>query len=150
MTFALAILVAWLGPVGGPQMDPIESLFVAIEAEEGWNGKPGKAGEHGPLQIQRAYYEDALEQLRREGDPNYERLREPGYPAAVLSLDDAKLLARAYWRRWEPWEYARVASPIGSFEALARCHNGGPQWRTKPPEVRARTAGYWRRVKERL
>ena len=163
MALALAILVAWAGPVGGPQVDPIEWLFVAIEAEEGWNGKdPMDDGlTDGPLGISRLYFEDGIWQLRKEGQHKLaDRLEALGYPEAIKNLDNAKIVSRAFWRRWEPAAYHLAGQPISKwpvilkpghrhspFECLARSHNGGPQWRTKPPEVRARTAGYWRRVK---
>ena len=50
-----------------------------------------------------------------------------------------------YWLRHE-----RTALETGDFEALARVHNGGPNWRDKPEPVKARTLAYWRKVKAEM
>jgi hypothetical protein len=108
----------------------------------------------GPLGISEAWFTDAVEQLYREGREEFAgMLANTGWPVAVWNPIWAKEIARAGWRRYDFVSYnnaLRGAATPFCYEALARCFNGGPQWRTKPPEVRARTAGYWRRVKARL
>ena len=80
----------------------------------------------GPLQIQRAYWQDA-----KMPDGSYEDCHKLPY---------AKRVVLRYWRRYEP-----DALKAENLEILARLHNGGPNWRKYPA-----TETYWRRVKQEL
>lgn len=77
----------------------------------------------GPLQIQRAYWQDSGVAGR------YEQVRDEAYARRVVI---------AYAKRYEPAALRR-----GDAETLARLHNAGPGWRGK----RRATDGYWKRVK---
>lgn len=79
----------------------------------------------GPLQIHRAYWQDA-------GLPgSFEDCRDPDYARAVVL---------AYWRRYCP----RALSDRDA-EVLVRIHNGGPKGDRK-----SSTDGFWRKVEGAL
>ena len=100
-------------------------------------GDGGKS--RGPLQISRAYYDDALEQLKDE-DPAYDV---PSYEVAAHSPRWSGVLARAYFRRYAPESCG--AFTVADCEVLARIHNGGPRGHKKKA-----TLAYWQRVKKEL
>ena len=115
-----------------------DALLSAMRVVES-SGKDDAVGDggrsRGPLQIQKPYWTDALEQLRREGASAslvYER--------DVWDFEKSCIIVRAYWRR-----YCVVALNDGDRETLARCHVGGPRGAS-----RRSTLGYWRRVNREL
>ena len=115
-----------------------DALLLAMRVVES-SGKDDAVGDggrsRGPLQIQKPYWTDALEQLRREGASAslvYER--------DVWDFEKSCIIVRAYWRR-----YCVVALNDGDRETLARCHVGGPRGAS-----RRSTLGYWRRVNREL
>jgi len=85
----------------------------------------GAAGEIGPYQILRPYWEDS-------GIPGeYEMCREREYSERVV---------RAYMKRWCPKAWA-----AGDAETISRVHNGGPRGAEK-----SSTISYWLKVEEVL
>lgn len=80
----------------------------------------------GPLQIQRAYWQDSGV-TGRYGD--------------CVRLEYSRRVAVAYFRRYEPQALRR-----GDWETLARLHNAGPGWR----KYRRATDGYWAKVKREM
>lgn len=133
---ALVLIVAALARGDDAAGDPpnLRPLLDAIRYEESRDrpdpprGDGGKAG--GPYQIHRVYWIDAVEHVPDLGG-RYEDVDRREYAECVVL---------AYWHRHEP-----AALAAGDFEALARLHNGGPDWRRKPA-----TIGYWARVKKAL
>lgn len=114
----------------------MELLLAAIIFIES-GGDPtviGRHGERGPAQIKRVYWNDACEQLVREGTP---RSRLPRYDSQVCDVKASKTIVQAYWRR-----HCSQALRDLDWERLARVHNGGPTGNTK-----VSTQGYWRRVR---
>ena len=105
-------------------------LFDAIFAHESIGGTVlvgDKGKSRGPFHIQRGYWQDG------GGDPKtYDRL--------VDNRAECERVMLAYFRRYEPEALARE-----NFEALARLHNGGPNWREKPVTVE-----YWAAAKEKM
>jgi hypothetical protein len=76
-------------------------------------GDNGKA--LGPLQIHRAYWQDA---------------RVGGRYEDCADLDYSKRVAAAYLKRYAPEAWAK-----GDVETLARVHNGGPAGARKPATI---------------
>ncbi|KAL2620765.1 hypothetical protein R1flu_000970 [Riccia fluitans] len=98
----------------------VESSF-AMPAPKGDDGMS-----IGPLQISTAYHTDAWWQANHS--PKYEFCEE---------IDYAERTVINYWLRWCPW-----ALEFGDLEALARTHNGGPQyWQFLS------TTTYWKKVR---
>ena len=94
-----------------------------------------KDGKHfGLMQIGRAYYTDAVKQLRSEGLQG----KIPSLKVSARSRAWCECLFMAYMRKWEPAALVRE-----DYELLARCHNGGCNWR-KDWDA---TDGYWAKVK---
>lgn len=119
---------------GGGGIDELLAAIRQVESggDDGAVGDGGRA--QGAYQIHQAYYIDAAEQLRREGQD----LPAGGYLVHVRHEPTARRLVLAYWRR-----YASASLAAGQLEHLARIHNGGPQGHR-----RTATLGYWRRVRE--
>lgn len=110
----------------------LNDLFAAIrEVETGGELYPAVArsnsGALGPYQITYAYWQDAVKQ-----DPTLEKY---GYQA-VVDKTYAEDVMLAYWKRY---------SVSGTFEELARIHNGGPYGMQKEA-----TLDYWYKVKAKL
>jgi len=111
--------------------DPIPILNAIQKVETGGCENPSEAvGDGGraigPLQIHRAYWQDAV-----EFDPSiggkYEDCKDLAY---------ARRIVVAYWTRYAPnW----------SSETLARVHNGGPKGHRKTATVK-----YWGKVWKNL
>lgn len=107
-------------------------LFDAIrQVETGGHEDPRNAvGDNGlsigPYQIQKAYWQDAIE-------------AHPEIGGQYLHVKDARYAERimlAYWDRY---------APNDSYETLARIHNGGPKGHEK-----AATLDYWNKVSSHL
>jgi hypothetical protein len=123
---------ASINQMGVEEPPKIEELFDALwqvesSRREGVIWGDGGAS-LGPLQISRAYWQDATEFDSSIG----------GKYEDVVRLDYSKQVVDAYWRRWAPAAYKGQ-----DFEVLARIHNGGPRGATKQA-----TVGYWSRVSE--
>ena len=110
-------------------------LAAIILVESG--GDPNAVGDGGKslglMQISRAYYTDAVVQLRHEGLG----LTMPGYEVAVKNHFWCETLFRAYMRRYCPRAYF-----TNDYETMARVHNGGPRG-----AKRQATVAYWQKVK---
>jgi len=143
ITVALAVLAillmaaaerAWGEEAGGderPNLRPLLDAIRQVESSDLENPPRGDGGlARGPYQIHRVYWIDAVEHVPDLGG-RYEDVDDREY---------AECIVLAYWHRHEP-----AALAAGDFETLARCHNGGPNWRRKPA-----TKAYWTRVKEAL
>jgi hypothetical protein len=140
----LSVFAAFFGPecvhnrgVTLAEVDSVvaqmSTLISAMESVES-NGRDDATGDGGAsigrLQIQRAYWEDALAHCPEIGG-TYRDVRDAAYARRVVA---------AYWLRYCP-----SAVEDHKLEVLARVHNGGP----RGARVRA-TAAYWRRVEARL
>lgn len=106
----------------------LKYLFESIRmVETGGHEDPanavGSAGELGPYQITRAYWQDAIEHMPNIGGC-YDDVRDELYAESIMM---------AYWAR-----YAPDMRP----ETLARIHNGGPHGKRKTATER-----YWNRVR---
>jgi len=113
----------------GAEPDPLGTLLAAIREVESSGGRDKGDGDDGaalgPYQIHRDYWTDS-------GVPGrWEDCRSEPY---------ARRVVLGYWRRYEPAALARV-----NAEVLARCHNGGWNWRKK-----ATTMAYWRKVRKMM
>ena len=120
-------------------MSAVELLLAAMVMVEsgGDRNAVGDGGKSiGPLQIQEPYFKDAMEQLTREERWASKSLKYEDVKNPVL----AKLIVRAYWRRYVP-----DALKAGDLEVLARTHNGGPRGASKKA-----TLGYWDKVKKAM
>ena len=99
-------------------------LLCAIEQKEGWDGArhPGPAGERGPYQITREYWQDACAWGKLDWN----------YDTHVWSRDRCEYVMEMYWRR----------HGAKTDEQRARMNNGGPDgpWRHS-------TEQYWNDVK---
>ena len=86
------------------------SLFAAILAVEGWAGPGtrGAAGEIGPYQITRPYWQDA-----RMDHGAHEDCENPEYAREVM---------RRYWQRYCP-----IALRDRDYRTLAAVHHWGPK-----------------------
>ena len=108
-------------------------LFSALRMVETSNIYPAPVGDNGdsigPLQIGRPYHRDAWSSClsARDADQAYEK---------VELIPHAERTAIKYWMRYVPW-----ALHFGDHEALARTHNGGPNW------TKSKTKRYWRKVR---
>jgi len=80
----------------------------------------------GPYQIQRAYWQDAIEHQPEIGG-QFLDCRNPRYAERIML---------AYWDRYAPDDH---------YETLARIHNGGPKGHENP-----NTLEYWKRVSSNL
>lgn len=89
-------------------------------------GDNGKA--LGPLQIHHDYWKDSGVAGK------YEDCADLNYAIKVVT---------AYMKRYEPEAYKNR-----DYEALARCHNGGPNWRKKNNKHLESTKAYWLKVKK--
>ncbi len=112
-------------------------LLAIIMVESGGDvnavGDGGRS--RGPMQISRAYYADACEQLIRE------KALVPGsYDECVASAEKSRKIFLAYMRRYCPKAYEAQ-----DFETMARIHNGGPRGH----KIRA-TLPYWHRVEAQM
>jgi len=121
------------------KQEQLKSFFEAIrEVESGGDlyavGDDGKS--HGPYQISKAYFADAVRQLRREG---WLAPQKP-WPVAVYNVNTSEELMLAYWRR-----YANDDLRSLNYERLYRIHNGGPRGHLKQSSLPA-----WRRVQAAL
>lgn len=107
-----------------PRVDALLDAMIQVESA----GNPDAIGDGGrsigPLQIQRAYWQDARVPW------SYHQVKDPA---------KARATAIAYWRRYCPRALAR-----GDLRTLAAVHNGGPR-----APLRA-TASYWQKVSLRL
>lgn len=118
----------------------MEFLLAAIMFIES-GGDPsmiGAHGERGPLQIKRAYWNEACRQLLDEGVPRSDVPM--SYDRWVRDPDASMRIVRAYWRRYCPQAYRNL-----DWATLARVHNGGPVG-----ERKMCTAEYCRRVQAKM
>jgi len=116
-------ILAFLGEPSSQShsLPKILDSIVLVESGGVENPPDGAAGEIGPYQILRAYWEDS-------GVPGeYEMCRGREYAQGVV---------RAYMERWCPGAWAS-----GNAEVIARTHNGGPRGRHKDS-----TFPYWKKV----
>lgn len=131
---ALALLILLLLPGVALANDPdLDDFFYAIgTVESGHDDEAiGDGGASiGRYQIQRAYWQDAIEFDERLGG-EYKDVTDPVYARKVMM---------AYFRR-----YAREALGSGDWQTLARIHNGGPRGHKKKA-----TLTYWRKVQKEL
>ena len=109
----------------------IELLLTAMIVVES-GGNPSVVGDGGrsigPLQIQKAYWQDARVPGR------YEDCKNPTY---------ARKVVKAYWKRYCP-----KALKQGDLGTLARIHNGGPAGANrKYPKKYRMTSTYWKKVR---
>jgi len=132
-------------------MTPIELLLTAMVVVEsgGDVNAVGDGGKSlGPLQIQRGYWQDAVEQLEKDGFPARGALV---YERGVKNLAYCKIIVMAYWRRYRIDAY--TSDPL-DYETLARVHNGGgPRAKLDHPkhdEWLQATAPYWAKVKAEM
>jgi len=128
--FWIAIVAAILGMACGLVWGADVTAYLAAlrQVETGGAANPvdgDGGGSIGPYQIRRAYHADS-----RVPGP-YERCRDRGYAERVVL---------AYARRYEP-----AALRNADWQALARLHNGGPNWRRK-----SATVAYWQRVRAKM
>jgi hypothetical protein len=109
-------LLALLSLASASHAAPPESFWRALHQVESSGRHGAILGDNGkslgPLQISRAYWQDA-----RVGG-SYEQ---------VTDLSYARRVATAYFKR-----YAPAAWESGDVETLARVHNGGPAGARKP------------------
>ena len=90
------------------------TYYQALRQVEDWNGKDGRDGDRGPLQITPPFYKDAVEQLKKEGKPY------PPFKSLNL-LQPSKVICDAYYRRY------KLTTPYDK----ARAHNNGPNYKGK-------------------
>ncbi len=102
-------------------------FYSALAAVEGDDGGVGSAGERGPFQITKTYWEDA-------------NVPWP-YMDAVHDYDKSSYAVRRY-----AWRYESQAAAAQSFYTLARLHNGGPGWRWGSGPSMVRVHDYAARV----
>lgn len=125
LTFILALLSHCMAADA-----PLDSIFVRAIHQVETSGKFGaikgdKGNALGPFQIHRHYWKDS----GVEG--SYEQCADYKYSVRVMT---------AYMNR-----YGREYITSKNYEALARLHNGGPNWRKKD-----QTAFYWLKVKKEM
>jgi len=124
---AAPLILAALAAVACADTGPLLDAMTLVESGGRLNPPDGDNGRSiGPLQIQRAYWQDANMPAGW-----YEDCRDATY---------ARCVVEAYWRRYEPAALARL-----DYQTLARVHNGGPRGASK----RA-TLGYWHKVRAAL
>ncbi len=107
-------------------------------------GDGGKS--YGPLQITTDCWNDALEWMSRTIDITV--LKETLPYSSVADYRIAKTIAFAYFNRYE-----KKALFQNNWEVLAKCWNGGPDWRDdekNKPEVAVRLKAYWLKVRKNL
>ena len=116
-------------------VDMMERLLTAVEQVES-NGDTGAVGDdgrsRGSFQIGKAYWQDACEQLEKEGGGTYEYDGCVGDPAACRAI------VKAYWRRYAGDAYESLLGKEAVHEAivaLARTHNGGPKGAAKESTI---------------
>lgn len=126
-----------------PKTSPTEPLISQLldamtTVESDWKcdavGDDGKS--LGPLQISRAYYDDAAPALYQC----------PAYKDACTRISWSRALAKAYMKRHEPTHFPPTT--LSDCKALASLHRKGPDWRL--PKNRKATDEYWRRVSRHL
>lgn len=122
-------LAIFLALAAAAHAAPPESFFRALHVVETGGRRGAILGDNGralgPLQIHRAYWQDA----RIGGD--YSRCADLDYSRRVVS---------AYLQRYAPQAWA-----AGDVETLARMHNGGPRGASK-----AATASYAAKVRRAM
>jgi hypothetical protein len=130
--------LASLAAGGGSDLDRLLHAIHMVEASGRLNPPDGDGGKSiGPLQIQRAYWADAVQYDKANGgrlglaDGSYESCRDLTY---------ARRVVHAYFLR-----YGRKFVEAGDWESLARIHNGGPAGHRK-----SATLAYWAKVKRHL
>ena len=92
-------------------------------------GDSGKS--RGPFQIHKSYWQDAVSFDKTIGG-KYEDCSNLKYSQKIVG---------AYLNR-----YCSNAVSYNDYEAMARCHNSGPNWKNKT----AKTDAYWQKVKKEL
>lgn len=122
----------------------IDDLLDAIKQVE-TGGNPNLVGDngqaHGPFQIHKPYFLDALPFAQNiVANPT-------DYPAAVMESHHAREIVKGYWRRYTKDVFNDVSTgdPIHltlGLSILARTHNGGPRGADNPA-----TLPYWNKVK---
>lgn len=124
LALAAFVLAGWMaGPCLGDEF-PLRRLLDALWQEEAsgrLNPPDGDAGEIGPYQIRRCYWQDA-----RMPDGTWQDCRKKPYAERVMCR---------YWKRYG----------AKTHEQRARQHNGGPRGHKKKA-----TLGYWRRVERNM
>lgn len=132
MKTAFGIIVAMMLYLAVPaQAQTWDKFLDAIEKVES-RGNVNAVGDNGDsigaYQIQRGYWQDAVE--------NHPELKARGYEA-VKDRQYARKIIRAYMERYAP--------KGATWEDLARIHNGGPKGHRK-----AATVKYWVKVQAAL
>lgn len=122
MRYALVMLLCTACPAAtlSDYLDALQQVETGGEPNGGRDAVGDDGASLGPLQIQRAYWQDS----RVPG--TYEQVRDVAYARRVVI---------GYARRYEP-----AALKRGDWETLARLHNAGPGWR------RVNNKAYWKRV----
>ena len=115
----------------------VDMLIGTMIAQESSNndmaiGDGGRA--RGPLQIWRAYWQDACEYGGVSDDPAWR------YETEAHNRVKSIQAVRWYWQR-----YCRAAYRHADLQTLARVHNGGPRGDRKEA-----TLTYWNAVSERM
>jgi len=120
-----------------------DALWLA-ESSRQENPPDGDGGRAiGPYQIWHVYWQDAYDFDESLGG-TYEDCRNRQYALKVI---------HCYWRRYERKAFWRVYDGKGSmrdFETLARCHQGGCNWRNKEGRRKKQNDRYWNKVKKEL
>lgn len=116
-------------------MTALLAAIIAVESGGDLNAVGDQGRSRGVMQISRAYYADACDQIIRE------RGLVPGdYETCVASVSKSCVLFRAYMRRYCPAAYERQ-----DYETMARTHNGGPSGAKKRATLK-----YWKKVKAEM
>lgn len=117
-------------------LDALKLVETGSRSGVGVKGDRGNA--LGPLQIWKAYHQDAAERDRSL----------TSYQLCLTSRAYSERVVRAYMRRYAPAAAARLkagTATLADVQRVARIHNGGPRGYRK----RA-TLGYWRKVQAAL
>jgi hypothetical protein len=99
-------------------------------------GDDGKA--LGPFQIWKVYWKDS------GVDFPYEK---------CVEIKASKLCIAGYMKRHEYAAWSNVNhrfATIDEIMALAKCHNGGPNWRKKKGQARENLTNYWKEFRKIL
>ena len=108
-----------------------EKFYQALGQIES-NNKPKAVGDNGRAigiyQIHKSYWQDAVD-FNKSIKGRY---------SDCFNVEYSKKIVQAYFNRYE-----RESIKNQNFENLARCHNGGYNWRNK----REKTNNYWAKFK---
>lgn len=123
-SFPGILLLSWtLG--ASTEFDRFFSALIWVESRGNSQARGDYGRSHGPAQIGRSYFLDAL-----EVDPTLKW-------EMVYTVEGSQKIFRAYMKRWKV--------PETDFERMARVHNGGPKGHLKPATLR-----YWRKIQKEM